>query len=128
MEPLCFLNSFSERGLDVAGSRLSLRIGQHFRPNGIRHVDFIGAVSACYQSLPEDAVRIRGLSALARTNRFILPISIVGIMTLFFLRVLSGDSNQRYNVIRKCETLCSSPYNANTWLYKLPDKTLYLKL
>ena len=63
---LCFLNSFSERSLGAAGSRLILRLGQQFMSNGTRPMDFISINSACSQSLTEDLLRIRGLSGLGK--------------------------------------------------------------
>ena len=64
--PLCFLNSFSERSLGAAGSKLHPRLGQQFMSNGTRPMDLISINSACYQSLTEDLLRIRGLSALGK--------------------------------------------------------------
>ena len=50
----CFLNSFAERSLGAAGSRLRPRLGQQFMSNGTRPMDFISISSACCQSLTED--------------------------------------------------------------------------
>lgn len=64
--PPGFLNFSSEKSRGVAGSRLSPRLGQCLTSKGFSHIGFIRINSTHYQSLTEDLLRIRGLTALGK--------------------------------------------------------------
>lgn len=49
-----------------------LALGQHLMSTGISCMDFISINSACYQSLTEDLLQVRGLSTVGKEGSLCL--------------------------------------------------------